>query len=120
MQDKSSAAAAGIYSVAYNVGLLLRIVTTSVNNAMTPWQYECLEKKEHKKVDDTMFLVFVMVAGCSFVLASFAPEIMKILANEKYYEGVYVIPPVAMGLFFSFMYTTMLELTEEERYSMKK
>ena len=106
VQKIASMAAAGIYSVAYNIGLLLRIVTTSVNNAMTPWQYECLEKREHKKLDDTMFMVFVVVAGCCFVLSSFAPEIMKILADKKYYEGVYVIPPVSMGLFFSFMYTT--------------
>lgn len=121
VQKLVSMAAAGIYSVAYNVGLLLRIITTSINNAMTPWQYECLEKKEHKKMDDIMFLVFIMVAGCSFVLSSFAPEVMKILADEKYYEGVYVIPPVSMGLFFSFMYTTFANVEffyDKNKFSM--
>ena len=106
VQKLVNMAAAGIYTVAYNMGLLLRIVTTSINNAMTPWEYECLEENEHKKLDDTMFLVFIIVAGCSFVLSGFAPEIMHILAPAKYYEGVYVVPPVSMGLFFSFMYTT--------------
>jgi O-antigen/teichoic acid export membrane protein len=121
VQKLVSMAAAGIYSVAYNIGLLLRIITTSINNAMTPWQYECLEKKEHKKLDDTMFMVFIFVAGCCFVLSSFAPEIMKILADEKYYEGVYVIPPVSMGLFFSFMYTTFANVEfyyDKNKFSM--
>ena len=81
VQKLVSMVAAGIYSVAYNIGLLLRIITTSINNAMTPWQYECIEKKEHKKLDDTMFMVFIIVAGCCFILSSFAPEIMKILAD---------------------------------------
>ena len=121
VQKLVSIAAAGIYSVAYNVGLLLRIITTSINNAMTPWQYGCLEKREHKKLDDTMFMVFIIVAGCCFVLSSFAPEIMKILADEKYYEGVYVIPPVSMGLFFSFMYTTFANVEfyyDKNKFSM--
>lgn len=105
VQKLVSVSAAGIYSVAYNVGLLLRIVTTSINNALVPWQYEQLEKKEFKKLDNIMFNTFLVVALCSFSLSCLAPEVMKVLADEKYYEGVYVIPPVAMGLFFSFMYT---------------
>ncbi len=105
VQKMVSTAAAGIYSVAYNVGLLLRIVTTSINNALVPWQYEKLEKREYKRLDDTMFAIFCFVAACSVLLACIAPEIMRILADKEYYEGVYVIPPVAMGLFFSFVYT---------------
>ena len=105
VQKMVSTAAAGIYSVAYNVGLLLRIVTTSINNALVPWQYEKLEKKEYKRLDDTMFAIFCFVAACSVLLTCMAPEIMRILADKEYYEGVYVIPPVAIGLFFSFVYT---------------
>ncbi len=105
VQKMVSKAAAGIYSVAYNVGLLLRIITTSINNALVPWQYEKLEKKEYKQLDDTMFAMFCVVAACCFLLICMAPEVMRILADEEYYEGVYVIPPVAIGLYFSFMYT---------------
>ena len=49
VQKLAGMAAAGIYSIAYNIGLLLRIVTTSINNELVPWQYEQLEKKEYKK-----------------------------------------------------------------------
>lgn len=121
VQKMVGMAAVGIYSVSYNIALLMRIVTTSINNAITPWQYECLEKKIYKRLDNTMFLIFVLVAGCSFLLSCFAPEIMKILANEKYYEGIYVIPPVAMGLFFSFMYTTFANVEfyfDKNKFSM--
>lgn len=121
VQKLAGMAAAGIYSIAYNIGLLLRIVTTSINNALVPWQYEQLEKKEYKKLDDTLFFVYIIVAGCSFGLSCLAPEIMHILADEKFYEGVYVVPPVALGLFFSFVYTMYANIEfyfEKNKFSM--
>ncbi len=96
--------AAGLYGVAYNAGLIMKIITTNLNNTLIPWLYGNLEKKEFKKIDDTMFLVFSMVAACSLMFSTVAPEIIRILADEKYYEAVYVIPPVALGMFFNFMY----------------
>ena len=98
-------AAAGLYGVAYNAGMIMKIVTQSINNALIPWQYNKLEKQEFRELDDVLFLIFIGVAACAFVFSSFAPEIMHILAPPSYYEAVYVIPPVAVGLVFSFMYT---------------
>ena len=104
IQKMVSVAAAGLYGVAYNAGLIMKIVTTNVNNALVPWQYDKLEKKKLKELDDVMFLVLIFVAVCSVAFSAVAPEMMKILADEKYYEAVYVIPPVALGMFFNFMY----------------
>lgn len=106
VQKMVSIAAAGIYSVAYNVGLLMKIVTQSINNALVPWQYDKLEKKQFKELDDVLFVIYFLVAGVAFLFVAFAPEIMMILADEKYHEAIYVVPPVAIGLVFSFMYTT--------------
>ncbi len=92
-------AEAGLYGVAYNAGLIMKTVTNSINNALVPWQYDKMEKKKLKELDDNLFLIYVFVAGCSLLFSAFAPEIMRVLANEKYYEAVYVIPPVAMGMF---------------------
>ncbi|MFI7846644.1 lipopolysaccharide biosynthesis protein [Dorea amylophila] len=106
VQKMCGIAVVGIYGVAYNVGLIIKIVTGSVNSAIVPWQYDKLEKKKFKELDDTTFSILIGVAGCTIIFAAFAPEIMKILADNKYYEAVYVIPPVALGMFFSFAYTT--------------
>ena len=38
------------------------------------------------------------------MLIIFAPELLKIIASKEYGEAVYVIPPVAMSTFFTFMY----------------
>lgn len=97
---------AGIYSVAYNAGLIMKIVTQSINNALVPWQYDKLEKKDWKALDNTLFYIFVGVGSIAVLFCAFAPELLKILADKKYYEAIYVIPAVALGMFFSFMYTT--------------
>jgi len=106
IQKMVGVSAAGIYSVAYSAGLLMKIVTQSINNALVPWQYDKLEKKQFKQLDDVLFVIFMIVGGCALLFSAFAPEIMFILADEKYHEAVYVIPPVALGMLFSFTYTT--------------
>ena len=113
--------AAGIYSVAYNAGMLLKIVTQSANNALIPWEYERLEKKQMKEFDNVLFVVFIAVACIAMFFICFAPEMMRILAGEKYYEAVYAIPPVVIGLFFLFMYTTFANVEffyEQNRFTM--
>ena len=106
IQKMVGMSAVGIYSVAYSAGMVMKIVTQSINNALVPWQYDKLEKKEFKILDDTLFIIFIGVAAVALLFSAFAPEIMMILAGEKYQGAIYVIPPVALGLFFSFVYTT--------------
>lgn len=98
--------AVALYSVAYNAGMLIKIFTQSVNNALVPWQYDKMEKQQHRQLDDTTFLVLIMMAVITILFSAFAPEVMMVLAGKKYQEAVYVIPPVAVGMFFAFAYTT--------------
>ena len=98
--------AVAMYGVAYNAGMLMLIFTQSLNNVLMPWQYDKLEKKEHRQLDNTTFLIFLMMGIITLMFAAFAPELMLVLAGQKYAEAVYVIPPVAVGMFFSFVYST--------------
>ncbi len=106
VQKMISIEAAGLYGIAYSAGLMMRIVTQSINSAIVPWQYERLEKKQLKELDDVCFKIYILVAGCALAFCALAPEVMKVLADQKFYEAVNVIPPVALGMVFSFMYTT--------------
>lgn len=107
IQKMVDTASVGIYSIAYNAGMLLKIITQSINNALVPWQYEKLEKREFKELDDVLFLVYLLVGLCALVFITFAPELMHILGDDKYYRAVYAIPPITLGLFFMYIYTTI-------------
>lgn len=35
----------------------------------------------------------------------FAPEVIKIFAGKNYYEAIYIVPPVALSVYFIFIYS---------------
>lgn len=39
------------------------------------------------------------------LLIAFAPELVAIFAPAEYYDAIWIIPPVAMGVYFMFAYT---------------
>lgn len=95
---------AGIYSIATNVTSIMNIVTVSINQAVTPWIYENLEKKKMKVIGDSVCKIVALV-GVGFVLTSFiAPEIIGVLAPETYSDAIWATPPLLIGMFVYFMY----------------
>lgn len=95
---------AGIYSVVYNAGLVLTMFSSALNNALIPWQYKCLEKNQFENINKRLKTLLFFLAASLILFMLFAPEIIKIMAPPEYYEGIYVIPPVAGSVFFIFLY----------------
>ncbi len=96
--------AAGIYNVAYNGAAIVKIFWQSINASLIPWTYKKCEKRDFKRLAD---LTKVLILGYGLICVAFmflAPEIMKILAPGSYHEGIYVIPSVIAGVFFSSLY----------------
>lgn len=96
--------AAGIYSVAYNGAAIVKMFWTSINASLIPWTYEKCRNQDYKRLAK---LTKVLLSGYALICITFmflAPEIMKILAPGSYHEGIYVIPSVIAGVFFSSLY----------------
>ena len=96
----------GIYSLAAvlsAIGILLwRALTVMFN----PFVNAKLGAREFKTIRETV-KPLMLVVGVMCVIASLAaPEIIRILATEEYLAGVYVVPPVAAGVFIHAMYDT--------------
>lgn len=97
-------AAAGIYSAAYSGASVVKIFWQSINASLIPWTYEKCEEKDYKSLAD---LTKVLITGYGMICMTFmflAPEIMRVLAPRSYHEGIYVIPSVIAGVFFSSLY----------------
>ena len=97
---------AGIYSLAAvlsAVGILLwRALTVMFN----PFVNAKLGSREFTTIRETV-KPLMLVVGVMCVIASLAaPEIIRVLATEEYLAGVYVVPPVAAGVFIHAMYDT--------------
>lgn len=104
IQKTQSVMAVAFYSVAYNVGMLTQLVTNAIAQAITPWLYRCLEKKEYDGINARLNAVFLAVSVISFLLMLFAPEVIIVFAAKQYRDAVYAIPPVAASVFFIFAY----------------
>ena len=104
IQKMVSLEAVALYSIAYNAGAIMKIVTTSMNSALVPWQYRKLENKEFDTLEKRMTSIFLIVALIVVAFSVFAPELVLFFGGEKYMEAVYVIPPVSASLFFIFVY----------------
>jgi O-antigen/teichoic acid export membrane protein len=93
-----------IYSVAYSASMVINLIKISINQAMTPWIYECIKHKDYDSVKKNCNMVILLVMFMAFIFILFAPEVIWIVGSAEYYKAIYVIPPVAASVFFTFLY----------------
>lgn len=101
-----STAAAGIYSVAYSAGYIMGVLKNSIADALRPWIYEKIKEKSYDDVRAITKPIFILIIIITFAFIAFAPEIIAVMAPSRYYEAIYIIPPVAASSFFTFLYNT--------------
>lgn len=97
--------AAGIYSLAYSVSMVMTMFNTALIQTFEPWLYKKINKKEIRDISEIAYPAFAMIALVNVLLIAFAPEAVAIFAPAEYYDAIYVIPPVAMSVYFMFSYT---------------
>lgn len=99
-----------IYSVAYTVASVIQIFWTSIESSLSPWIYEKLHAKDEKSVCKLTFQIVLLFAVLCLGCTLFAPEIMAILAPSSYGEGIYAIPAIAGGVFFTAVYSLYMRI----------
>lgn len=96
---------AGIYSLAYSVSTVMIIFNTSFLQMLEPWLYNKIKIKEYSNIENIMYPSLIIIAGINLLLILFAPEVVKLFAPIEYYEAIWIIPSVAMSVFFMFIYS---------------
>ena len=49
-------------------------------------------------------MVMLLVIAMELVFVLFAPEIILLVGSQKYMDAIYVMPPVAASVYFTFLY----------------
>ena len=104
IKDMCGSSDAGIYSVAYNFALLLSLITTGINSSLTPHIYQCLKTKNEGQLKSQTTAIITLVAIITVGMIAVIPDAFHLLLPESYYPAITVIPPVAVGGFFLFLY----------------
>lgn len=110
----------GIYGILYTVSSISLMVWSAINSSFVPYLYQNIEKKDNKikSVSITLMGAYALIA---IMLTFMAPEIVKLLATEEYYEAIYIMPPIAAGVFLtsvSNMYSNILIFYKKTKYIM--
>lgn len=99
-----SDSAAGIYTLAYSISLIMNMVKDSLNKTISPYLYQRIRSKDYKSISKAVYPALIIIAIANILLISFAPEIIYIFAPKEYMDAIYVIPPVAMSVYIQFLY----------------
>lgn len=109
---------AAFYGVAYTLASAVTILQTSLNQALTPWRFSKLKEQNYPIVSSTTNIILLLIGGAILMVVLIAPELMRLLFTEDYYEAVWCIPPVSVSIFFMFLYSTFV--TVESYYEKTK
>jgi O-antigen/teichoic acid export membrane protein len=97
--------AAGIYTFAYRIGMIMYIVWMACNKAWVPWFYENMKEKNHKAVEEKIKYYIMLFTLMGFVLIFISPEIGKLMGTKDFYQGLDYVPLIMIGYYFQFLYS---------------
>ncbi len=110
---------AGIYYVAYSIGMVLTFVLNAINNSYVPWLYGKIKSGNRRDNQKMACYIELLMGVLLFIVILLAPEAMWIIGGNKYIEAIWVVPPVAIStmlLFLSQLFINVEFYYEEKRY----
>lgn len=98
------ASEAGLYSLAYNVGLIMSMVTGSFQTALTPDWFRLMKEEAYPRIDALLSRTFKFTLIAALGLILFAEELLIVMADSRFHAALPVIPIVVFGYIFDAMF----------------
>lgn len=95
---------AGIYNLAYQIAVLMQVVTNAISSTLVPWSYEQLKNQKTGALKASASKLCMLVGIMTFAVILVAPEIIAIVGTQEYRDAVWVVPSVAVSVYFTFCY----------------
>jgi len=102
--------AVGIYSFAYNIGLISQVLLGSLNNAWVPWFYKKMDENDKGMIISVTNKFIALFSFSIIALIYISPELIKIMGPVNYWEASAIIPIVILAYFFQFLYTLLVNI----------
>lgn len=94
---------AGIYSVAYSIGMVCTLFSQSIQQAYLPWLYKRMKKEEYSGIPGISNAFLLLMLGILTMVTCFAPEVVWVVGSNKYMGAIGAIPPICGSIFFIFL-----------------
>lgn len=96
---------AAVYSLSYQMAIVINILINSIHSSFMPWTYQMLKKGDVQNIGKRAFQIEILIGSICLIFTLFAPEFIFLLGGKEYLEAVYIIPPVAMSVLFITIYS---------------
>ena len=96
--------AAGIYSLAYSISMVMILFNTALSQTINPWILQKIKVGRVKETESVGYIALSIIASVNIILIAFAPEAVSLFAPSAYHEAIWVIPPIAMSDYFMYAY----------------
>lgn len=100
-------AATGLYSVGYQVGMVIGLLATSFNQAYVPWLFERLKKDDEKikiRIVKLTYVYFVAILAVALIFSWVAPIFLNFFVGKRFAGASAFVFWIALGYAFSGMY----------------
>lgn len=101
-----------IYGAAYTCAQIIQLLMNSVNSAFSPWMADMLMENGYDKIRRVSYAYVGLFAVGAVGVILIAPEVLFVMGGKSYLTAIYVIPPVALGCFFQFLYTLFVNVEQ--------
>ena len=94
----------GLYSFAYNIGMIPLVIQGAIVSTWSPWLYKNLNQNKRDRIREaSLILTQLFLVVVAFVVM-IGPELAVFLAPNVYSASISMISVVSLGYFFQFMY----------------
>ena len=112
IKEMIGATESALYSVAYTVASAVSVFQASITSSLVHWRYQKLEKKDYAAIRKTTGSLLLGIAGVIFLFILVVPELFYLVFPVDYHDAVWCIPPIAMGVYFMFLYSIFVNIEE--------
>lgn len=100
----------GVYSLIYNFSMIAVVITTALDGIWIPWFTNQLKQRYIDGINEkaVYYIKLMTIAMVGVILTG--PEIVKLLADEKYQKGIIIIPPIVLANYVVFAYTMYVNI----------
>lgn len=94
----------GIYNLAYQVSMLMNVFINAINSTLVPWTYQKLKENDFPSIKVWTRKLCVLIGLMTMGAILVAPEIIRFLGTKEYMSAIWIIPAVAISVYFTFCY----------------
>jgi len=82
----------------------MTLFNTALMQTISPWMYKKIKDKNGREIAPIAYITLILIATVNLLLILLAPEAVALFAPKAYHEAIWVIPPVAMSVYFMYAY----------------